>query len=188
MAENKRSASERIENLENGLVSLYQTADNMARDLNMVKDALKLLGNKLDSVVKAASNGEVITDEVVSRYMIENNVAAMVDQGILVDQAQAEDNSFVVGKEVDDAGKVVNPRIQFVLNRLDKALQDKIKGSKKDDVLTLQEGKLKFQILELYSIQNPKPAEAAKPALSVVTPTDPQSAPVAATESVPSQT
>ena len=54
----KPTASQRIDSLENGLGALFQTADNLARDMMIVKDAIKLLGNKLDAVVKL-SNREV---------------------------------------------------------------------------------------------------------------------------------
>lgn len=153
---NKRNAAQRIEDLEQALMSLYQTANNMASDLTTVKEAIKLLGNKLDSVVKATG----ITDDQVSALMIENNVAelkskvdGLVTQGILIATEETAANSFVVGKEVDDDGAVVNPRLQFSLTALQPELRDKLVGSKVGDVVTLQEGKLKLEVLEIYSVQ-----------------------------------
>jgi hypothetical protein len=100
-----RSASQKIGDLENAMMArLYQTADNMARDLNTLKEAIKLLGNKIDSIVKATVAGEPLSDEVISRIMIENNIEElknklkiMVGQGILTPSEQVAEDSFLVG-------------------------------------------------------------------------------------------
>lgn len=155
-----RSASQKITDLENALMSLYQTADNMARDLGTIKEAIKLLGNKMDSIVKAASAGEPVNDEVIARIMIENNVEelnqrvkAFIAQGILGASEQINQNSFVVGSENDDQGKVINPRLQFALFALDKPeVREKFIGGRVGDVLNLEEGKLKFRVQEIYQI------------------------------------
>ena len=175
-----RTATQKITDLENAMGALYQTADNMARDLTTAKDAIKLLGNKLDAVVKASAAGEPLNDTVISRIMIENNCAelaekvnALVVQGILVKEEQVGENAFVIGAEIADDGAVINPRLQFALKALSPALQEKIIGSRAGDLLTLEEGKLKFKVSETYSIQNPQqpaaetPAEAAAPAAEV---------------------
>lgn len=166
----KLTASQRLDNLEQALMSLYQTADNMARDLLMVKEAIKLLGNKLDAVVKAANGNEGINDEVIAKLMVQNNVDElknrvenMKTQGFLAAEETVTDNSFVVGREVDENGAVVNPRLQFTMTALPKETSEKIKGSKAGDIITLQEGKLKLEVLETYAIQVPQqqaPAEA----------------------------
>lgn len=167
-----RSASQKIGDLERAMMQLYQTADAMARDLGTVKDAIKLLGNKVDSIVKASQKGEAITDEVISRIMIENNceelkqkVTIMQAQGILAPQEQIGADSFVVGAELNDAGETINPRLQFALYALSPELQEKLTGAKVGDTLTLQEGKLRFKVLESYQIQQPEaPAEAVQEA------------------------
>lgn len=167
-----RSASQKIGDLENAMISIYQTVDNMARDLNIVKDAIKLLGNKIDSIVKATVAGEALTDEVISRIMVENNIEElknklkiMVAQGILAPAEQVADDSFLVGSDINDAGEVVNPRLQFALYAIKPPeLQQKFLGAKVGDVLNLQEGKLKFKVSEIYQIQKPKAPEAEAPA------------------------
>ncbi len=166
----KRTASQRIDDLERGLIGMYQTADNMARDLMTMKEALKLLGNKLDAVVKANNRGNPasqITDEVISAIMLENNVeelkekvTKLVQQGILVPSEEVIASSFLVGKEIDDQGKVVNPRLQFTLSSLQSEdLRKKILGAKPGQLLTLEEGKLKLQLDEVYNLQMPKAPE-----------------------------
>lgn len=164
----QRSASQKITDLENAVMSLYQTLDNVIKDLGTVKEAIKLLGNKVDSIVKASTNGEAISDAVLSRIMIENNceelankVKVMLAQGVIVAQEQVGDNSFIVGAELNDAGETINPRLQFGIFALRPELQEKLKGAKANDVISLEEGKLKFKVLETYLIQQPKSEEAA---------------------------
>jgi hypothetical protein len=179
--EQKRTASQRIDDLERALMSLYQTTDSIARDTMVLKDAAKLLGNKLDAVVKL-SNREIsqnINDDAISKIMVENNVAdlkekvtGLIAQGILVASEEITDTSFVVGQELDEQDNVVNPRLQFALNAVNEDLRAKIKASKIGEVIVLQEGKLKLKVLESYSIQAPKPAEAAPAVEAAPAPTE----------------
>lgn len=159
----KRTASQRIDDMERGLMGLHQTMGNMVRDLMTVKEAIKLLGNKLDSVVQASVRGETINDDVIAKIMVENNVqelkdkvSSLIDQGILVLSEEIEANSFVVGRELSEDGDVKNPRIQFVVSQLPEEVKDKFPGSKVGQVLDLQEGKWKFEVQEVYKIQTPE--------------------------------
>lgn len=165
MNETKRSASERIQDLERATMSLYQTVDNMARDLMTVKDAIKLLGNKVDAIVKAAERGSV-NDNSVADIMIENNVSELkskvddlITKGILTYEATVTPESYVVGREIDETGKVVNPRLQFAMSALDPEIREKIVGAMAGNVLELATGKLKLEVLETYTIQVPSPAQ-----------------------------
>lgn len=162
----KKTASQRIEELEQAMMSMYSTANNMARDIMTMKEAIKLLGNKVDSIVKASERGEELNDDTLSKIMIENNTAelatkvqTLVQQGFLSKADSITEESFVVGKEVDDDGNVMNPRLQFAMKGLQDVLRSKIVGSKAGDILTLEEGKLKFEVVEVYDIVVPK-AEA----------------------------
>lgn len=182
--QDKRTASQRIDDMERGLMALYQTADNMARDLMTIKEAIKLLGNKLDSVVKASALGLPMNDDTISKIMIENNmeelklkVTNLVSSGVLVAAEEVGPNSFVVGREIDnETGAVTNPRMQFVVSALSQEVKDKFPGSKVGNILDLQEGKWKFEILEVYSIatpeapKEPETAQAADPAVATEVP------------------
>lgn len=171
--QDKRTASQRIDDMERGLMALYQTADQMARDLMTVKEAIKLLGNKLDSIVKASSRGEALNDEVIAKIMVENNVEELrekvtnlVNQGVLVAAEEVGPNSFVVGREIDENGKVANPRMQFVVSALQAEVRDRFPGAKAGQTLDLQEGKWKFEVQEVYNIQTPAAPEAAPATLA----------------------
>jgi hypothetical protein len=163
----KRSASQKIDDLERGIAATFQTLDNMARDIMVIKEAIKLLGNKVDSIVKASERGLVVNDDLISKIMVENNVeelkekvSSLVAQGVLVTQDVVGDDSFIVGRELSEAGEVVNPRLQFALGAIQEEMRGKIKGSKAGDVLTLEEGKLRFEVTEVYGVKPPTAPEA----------------------------
>lgn len=165
--QDKRNASQKIEDLERALMNLYQTADNMARDMMTIKEAIKLLGNKLDAVVKATSSGQELNDEVLAKIMVQNNVeelaskvSDLVNKGVLKSSTEVTPTSFVVGRELSEDGTVQNPRMQFVVSGLQGEVRDKFPGAKPGEVLTLEEGKWKFEILEVYEVSTPESAES----------------------------
>jgi hypothetical protein len=165
----KRTATQRIEDLERAVMSLYNTADNMARDLMTIKDAIKLLGNKSDATIKAINRGGEVNDEVVGNIMVENNieelkekVATLVTQGILTASDEVNESSFIVGRDVAQDGKVINPRIQFSFGGADLPAEtkEKLKGAKVGDVVDFGPEKAKFEVQEVYRIGAPEaPAE-----------------------------
>lgn len=176
-----RSASQRIEDLENGVMAAFQTMDSMTRDILTIKEAIKLLANKTDSIVKATQRGEPLNDEVLSKIMIENNarelkdkVSAMVQQGILVKGETVEDSSFLVCRELNAQSELINPRLQFALQALVEDTRGKLKGAKVGDVIDIQEG-LKLEIMETYDVRAP-----SAPITAAVTPAMPE--PVAPTD------
>lgn len=156
------TASQRIDNLENAVMGMYQTVDNMARDLLTLKSAVQLLDNKLSAVVKASNQGEALTNDVLDRLMQQNNaeslkskVDAFVAQGILVPAESVKQNSFLVGRELAEDGTVVNMRIQFVVASAQKEAQDKLVGAKVGDVVSFEEGKPKLEVLEVFDVHTP---------------------------------
>lgn len=182
-----RNASQRIEDLERAMVSLYQTADNMARDLMTVKDAVKILHNKVSAIVTAYTRDKTFSEESVTAVMIDSNVEelksklnTLIEQGILVAEEVVTDASFVVGRELDDNNVVVNPRLQFTMAGVQETVRGKLVGAMSGDILLLEEGKLKFEVLETYQIQTPKAPEAAEAAPAA-------EAPAEATEQAPAQ-
>lgn len=197
----KRTAVQRIDDLERGLMGMFQAGDNLARDTMTLKEAIKLLGNKVDAIVKATMAGEDLNDQVLSRIMVENNVtelknkvSQLIASGTLApSENPVDEKTFIVGREVDQDGTVLNPRLQFVLNSLKEELREKIKGKKVGESVQFQEGKLNFEIQETYEIVVPKAPEAeaqaqeAAPASEAqpVAPAAEQSSPDASNDSAP---
>jgi hypothetical protein len=181
----KRTASEKIEDIERAVMSIFQTNNNFARDIMIIKDALQLLGNKVSSMAEASVAGEPLTDEVISKYMVERNVETLrnkvqglVDQGVLVPTDVIGDNTFVVGTETESDGKIVFPRKQFAFSLIEKDVQNALRGKKVGEIVKFAEDKLLMVIKEIYSIVVPKVPEApAAPAAPVAAESE-NSAPV----------
>lgn len=159
----QRTAGERIQDLENALMGLYQALDNMSRDMLTIKEAIKLLGNKLDSVAKAAN----ISDDVISKLMVENNVAELkkqveqfVAQGVLKASTTITDSSFVIGQEIDQAGNVLNPRIQFILGSMKPEVREAIKAGGIGQAINLGKDVMQFLLLEVYDVIAPQAPQA----------------------------
>lgn len=167
----KRNAAQRLDDLENAVSHFFNSFNNLAADTQTIKEAIKLLGNKSDAVVQVIARGLPMNDESVSEVMIENNVKSLkeavtklVEDKILAASEDVSSTGFIVGQEVNDEGKVIQPRTQFALAALPPELQVKLLGHKAGDVVELQEGKLKLSIQEIYTIQTPPQPEVPKEA------------------------
>lgn len=194
----RRTASQRLDDHERAIGAMYQTADNMARDLMMMKEAMKLLGNKMEAVIKAINQSLPLNDENLSKLMIENNiedlkekVEGLVSNGVIRVAEAITAASFVVVQELDVAGKVVNPRLQFSLSALNPDAQKKLIGAKVGDSAALTDNGSQFNVLEVYEIVPPSPPQApeaapaapaveAAPAAPAAEASAPEAAPVAA--------
>lgn len=194
----KRTAAQRLEDLERGIMEAYRVLDNVVRDLMTIKDAIKLLGNKTDAIAKASLRGQPLSDENLTNIMVETNVAELkakaddlVNRGFLKASEEVDEKSFVVGREIDNEGKVANPRLQFAYTAVPAATQEKLKGTKSGDIVAFSERQWKFEVLEVYTIQNPEEAREAAPAdqaPAAETPAAEQAAPEAAAPATESST
>lgn len=161
------SASERLGLLEQGIAALHQLSELTTKDLSVLKKTLQLLNNKVDAMAKATLSGEVPSDEVLNRIMIENNVedltakvAGLVQGGFLVAEEQVGDNPFLVCRQLDNNGDVTDPRVQFAVKALESlALQAKFFNTKVGDRVEIRPGVI-LEILEAYKLQQPPEPEA----------------------------
>jgi hypothetical protein len=196
--ENKKTASERLEDLEKTLgqvIGAIQPLQPLTQDFNGFREALKLLNNKLDAVVKSINAGGPITDDGLSKLMIENNakeladkVANMVTQGLLVASQTVTKDSFVVVNETDATGTVVNPRMQFLLSALqNEEVRAKLEGSTVGANIPVGDKGASINVLEAYDVSTPQaPAAEAAPAADATAPAAEASAPAA--DSAPAAT
>lgn len=188
--ENKKSATERLEDLEKVLgqiIQHIQPLESIAKDLMGLKEAMKLLNNKLEAVVKSANEGGQITDERLSAHMIEANVkelaskvSQMVASGLLASTDTVGKESFVVINEVDPSGKVVNPRMQFLLSALQhEEVRSKLDGAKVGTSIIIGDQGATINVLEAYNVANQN-AEAPAASAEVPASDSNQAAPAAA--------
>jgi hypothetical protein len=172
----KRTASQRIEDLERAVMSLFQVNNNMAKDLTMAKDALKLLNQRVSAVIKLLSNNTtntLVNEDTVDGEMknaqmeeLKQKVTNLVNQGLLVPAKVVGEGTFIVGteneKDNEDGtpGKVQHPRVQCTLASLSKDVQDQLVGAKVGDTISFKDVELVFKLQEVYQIVNPTPPGA----------------------------
>lgn len=169
----KKNASQRIEDLEVQIASLLTGSDNMAQDLMRMKEALKLLVNKVDAVVKAVNQGGHITDEVLDKFMLENQVQELKNKvdtlaklGILSPSDSVKESSLVVIRELDANGQVTAARNQFAFSTLVPMYKEKLLGAKVGDSIAIGEAGDSIEILEIYDIAQPQAAAPEAPEAS----------------------
>ena len=159
--ENNKNAAERISDLETvvpKIISALQPIDLMVKDIMNIKEAVKLLNNKLDAVVKNLNQGLALSDENLSKSMTDNNeeelkekLASLVNAGILVATDTVSKTSFVVINETDKDGKMLNPRIQFLWSNVkDPTFAAKLEATKVGGSFETMEGGSIVNVLEAY--------------------------------------
>jgi hypothetical protein len=168
MSNNNKNASQRIEDLEAQVASLLVGSDNMAQDVMRMKEALKLLVNKVDAVVKAVNQGGHITDEILDKFMLENQinelknkVDTMVKAGVLTPSEAVQENSLVVIRELDPNGQVTAVRNQFAFSTLVPMYKEKLLGAKVGASIAIGDAGDSIEILEIYNIAQPQEAAPA---------------------------
>jgi len=165
--ETKKTAGQRINNLEQTLVGTLKALGALDNEQQVIKEAIGLLGNKIDAVVKLLNASKELSNDNIASVMVDNKAAKLaentnnlVKNGVLVQTDSVDNNSFVVGREVMDDGVVINPRIQFTVESSQDNLKTKLLGAKVLDKILVQEGKAQLEILEIYSINEPKAPQA----------------------------
>lgn len=177
MSENTKTATERLSDLENTqgqIIQAIQPLEPMARELAGIKEALMLLNNKLDATIKSINaSGTQVTDEQVSKFMVENNVrdlqgkvTQMVNNGLLAASDTVSKDSFVVINEADASGQIVNPRMQFLVSALQhEEVRSKLEGAKVGSNVSVGTEGASINVLEAYDVVTPQaPAAEAAPA------------------------
>jgi hypothetical protein len=173
----KRTATQRIEDLEKVVASIYQatskliaaTEDLMKKsdDMVLVKEALKILNRKTEAIVQAATPESGITEASVSNFLIQLNTsdlkaqtAAYVTNGQIAVSDTVAGDSFLACEEVNKDGTVINPRIQFRMDSQPQETQDALTGKKVGDSVSFGDNKFGVNILEIYSLLPPPAATA----------------------------
>lgn len=133
---------------------------NVSADLQTIANAVKNVNdvvNKLDNKVNVLAEVSGQTN-ALKQALIDASVKAMKQQVDALIQANqlrnvgdtpADENSFVVGEELNKNNEVINPRIQFLLSQIKEDFRAKIIGSKAGDVILLDDD-AKFVIKEVY--------------------------------------
>ena len=192
MSDDKRTATQRIEDLERVVTMLYQTVGQhkgiiesllpVKTDVGMLKDVLKLLNKKTEAIIQASDPVTGVTFKSVSDLIVKMNVeelqaqvADFLKNGYLVPATEVDKTSYVVCEEYNKDGSVANPRVQFRLDSQVETLLEAMKGKKVGDTVVFGDDKFDAKILEIYTVvDNP-----AKPEDAVAVPAAVEAAPAA---------
>jgi hypothetical protein len=162
----KPKASERLSAIENMLVPTQRRVGememilfNLSRENEILKDALQLLHEKLESVIALANEGKSLSNENINEKVVmlkeqalKDKVQDLVNAGQIESAEEVTNNSLVVARELNKDGTVENPRIQFLTSRLIEELQNKFVGKKVGELVKGEEDKLDLEIMEIYDI------------------------------------
>ena len=171
----KRNAAQTIEALENAFMGQNQQIHMLADEIDKLRQMLTALNKRINASIQAAEEGSLNGDSVNKIIVQENTreleekIKFLVTQGVLKknDDMEVTDKTFIVGREVDVTGNVVNPRVQFAVGSIDKAVQAKLLTKKVGDKVLYSETEPSFEITEVYEIHQPavqKNFEAPPPA------------------------
>lgn len=132
---------------------------NIARENEILKDALQLLHEKLDAVIILQNRGLPLNDGNINEAVVEmkenslkERVTEMLNQGSIKPTEVVGEDSLIVSRELSKEGKVENPRLQFLVGRLVDELKVKFVGKKVGDLIEGEENKLNIEIMEIYDL------------------------------------
>lgn len=181
MSEAKKvKASERLSAIESALVptqrrvgELEMIVFNLSRENDILKDALQLLHEKLESVIALSNEGKSLSNNNINEKVVmlkeqalKDRVDDLVNAKQITAAEEVTDNSLIVARELNKNGTVENPRIQFLTSRLVEELQNKFIGKKVGELIKGEEDKLDLEIMEIYNVTiNELGAEQAEQAV-----------------------
>lgn len=170
----KMTAAQRLEALEHSAALADQTLGNFATNLQTVINALTLMSKKLEAVIRLGNEGKSVNSVNVAAEIVQMNVQELVEKvedlkkkGLAVVSDTVQENSFVVGRELDpETREVTNQRMQFPLFSLKKEKKSMLVGKKPGDIVQLESGRNLLELLEVYSIVVPSAPEEDQDDLS----------------------
>lgn len=161
----KRTPSQKIEDLEKALLGVGEAVNRMYRQVATLQESVKLLGQKSNAMIRTQVRGLAMTPDNVMDMMTELSVEAMqemvaryVADGIFTPTDVISETSFVVGRDLDrdDNTIVSNPRLQFnVTGDVPPELRPKLIGKKAGDLVEITPGANLLQIMEIYQVGAP---------------------------------
>jgi hypothetical protein len=164
--EKLQKSKEKLENLsEQALATARRVGEmelilyNIARENEILKDALQLLHEKLDAVITLQNRELPLSDVNINEAVVEmkvnslkERVEEMLQQGAIKPVDTVGEDSLIVSRELSKEGRVENPRLQFLVGRLVDELKSKFVGKKVGELIQGEENKLDIEIMEIYDL------------------------------------
>jgi len=165
LAPKKGTASQKIKALEDKLMSHEKNFLILADEIDGLKTVISGLTKRLNATISAGEAEEGISNKSVNDLIVQDNVKELkgkidflLEQGVLEkpeEGIKTAQDTFVVGREVDEEGNTVNPRVQFAIGSLDPELQKQLIGFSVGDKILLREGDPQLEVSEIYKVGTP---------------------------------
>ena len=164
----KMNASQKLEALEKTMAGFAERVDQqfkiVADELNRISEINVALAKRLNAIIKSGDEGGVTSEGVKEAIVNEEakqlkaKVVMLVEQGLLRlnNEKVIDEDTFVVGREVDDSGKEINPRTQFLVRALHEEAKSQIVGKKAGDEIKEDKLKQTLIIMETYDVVQPE--------------------------------
>ena len=159
----KMNATQRLAAVEQ-LVSSYDSKFNIVADeLDKLSAYVNNLTRRLNATIQAGEDGGITNDSVKQIIIGENvkdlegKVEMLQQNGVLSrnDTMAIADNSFIIGREIDDEGNVVNPRLQFLVGSIEQSYKEGLLGKKLGDTYKSKDSSVTLEITEIYEVADP---------------------------------
>ena len=132
---------------------------NIARENEILRNALQLIHEKLEAVISLQNNNQSLTNENINEAVVKmkeaslkEKIDAMVKEGTIELADTVGEDSLIVSRELSKEGKVENPRLQFLVGRLVDELKNKFLNKKVGDLIVGEDNKLDIEIMEIYNL------------------------------------
>ena len=156
----KLNATQRLAAVEQ-LMSGYDSKFNIIADeLDKLSAYVNNLTRRLNATIQAGEDGGITSDSVKQIIIGENvkdlegKVDMLQQNGVLSrnDEMVIADNSFIIGREIDDEGNVVNPRLQFLVGSIEQSYKEGLLGKKLGDTYKGKDSSITLEITEIYEV------------------------------------
>jgi len=156
------TASQRIEALGKKIVEGNKNFVILANEIDNLKAVITGVVRRLNAIVEVSENGDSLSQKAITDFIVqeevkqlEEKVNFLTESGALSrnDSAAVGPQTFFVGKEVNDEGIVVNPRIQIAYDSLQPDVKEKLTGLKVGEQTKLREQDPNLEITEIYEIK-----------------------------------
>ena len=156
----KLNATQRLAAVEQ-LMSGYDSKFNIIADeLDKLSAYVNNLTRRLNATIQAGEDGGITSDSVKQIIICENvkdlegKVDMLQQNGVLSrnDEMVIADNSFIIGREIDDEGNVVNPRLQFLVGSIEQSYKEGLLGKKLGDTYKGKDSSITLEITEIYEV------------------------------------
>lgn len=158
----KLTAAQRIAQLEQIVAGYEDRFAIIGDEIDTLRGLVATLARRLNASIEATESQDTVKDIIMDQNVqeLQGKVDFLIAQGVLEkgDDTEIADKTFIVGREIDSTGKVINPRIQFSFGTVLPDYQEKIKGMKVGDVILPDEGDeagLSIEITEVYKMVDP---------------------------------